>query len=502
MSRRTPVLTFLFILLSLTGARPASAADTWLQVTSPHFSVVSNAGDKRAREVAWQLEQIRAAMMSLWPWMKGDLDRPVLVVADKDENSMKLLVPEYWEKRGGLHPSSVLVTGPDRHYIALQADARAQDTDAINPYYLAYWSYASLLLDASFDGDLPLWLRDGLAGVLSNTIVRENEIRFGMAPPWYVQTVTTQSRLRLAQLFTTDRNSPYYRTPATREQFDAQTWALLHFLLFDPVLGKSGKLDVAIQAIAKGTPSVEAMQQAFGEFEPLEGAYMLHVRKPLLPYSRLKTETKVAASSFSSRALSDGDSASTRAALHAAMGRPVEAKALIAESRKGGEAPASYEVEALLADRDDNAAGLKAALAKAEELGTTNFYALYRLALLEMPRNGDAAASAVAERRLRKAVELNALHAGAHATLANVLATGPAEKRAQAIPEAQTAIKLAPRDWFSHSALALSLWNLGERDAAVARARLAVSLTQSEPQRRQAQQMLDFFVKNAASAPR
>ena len=78
----------------------------------------------------------------------------------------------------------MLVTGGDRYYIALQADAKAQDTHAINPYYLAYWSYASLLLDASFEGDLPLWLRDGLAGVLSNTIVRESEIRFGMPPPW------------------------------------------------------------------------------------------------------------------------------------------------------------------------------------------------------------------------------------------------------------------------------------------------------------------------------
>jgi len=490
-------LTLFVILLSIAPIRGASAADSWAQVASPRFTVVSNAGDKRAREIAWQFEQIHAAMTAIWPWMKGNLDRPVLVVAAKDENSMKLLAPEYWEKRGGLHPSSVLVTGPDRHYIALQADARAQDTDAINPYYLAYWSYASLLIDASFEGDLPLWLRDGLAGVLSNTIVRESEIRFGMAPPWYVRTVSTQSRLRLAQLFTTTRDSAYYQNPATRDQFDAQTWALLHYLLFDPVMGKSGKLDVAIQAIANGTPSADAMRQAYGDFEPLEGAYMLHVRKELLPYSRLKTETKIAASAFAGRVLSDGDSANARAALHAAMGRPVEARALIVEARKGGESAAGYEVEAILAARDDDAAAMKTALTKAEQLGTTNYYALYRLAVLEMPQDGNAATSAVAETRLRKAVELNAFHAGVHATLANVLASGPAEKRAQAIPIAQTAVKLAPRDSFVHSALARSLWNVGERDAALARARLAVTLAQNDAQRRQAQQMVDFFVKNA-----
>jgi len=499
MKARSFAVSVLGCLLLMAGAGVAGAADSWVQVTSPNFTVLSNAGDKRCREVAWQFEQIRAAMAALWPWMKGDLDRPVLVLAAKDENTMKLLTPQYWEKGGRIHPDSVFITAPDRHYIALRADAKAEDTDAINPYYASYWSYSALMLDRGFDGDLPLWLRDGLAGILSNTIVRQNEIRFGMAPPWYVQTVTTQSRLRLPQLFTTDRNSNYYQNPATREQFDAQTWALLHYLLFDPEMAKAGKLDVVIQAISKGTSSLDAMRQAYGDFEPIEGAYMQHVRKPLLPYSRLQSETKIAASSFSARVLADGDSAVARASLLAVMGRPVEARALVAEGRKGNELPGSYDVEAVLASQANDNAALKAALLKAEQLGTTNFYTLYRLAALELPQNPDAAASALAEKRLRRALELNASFPATHAMLANVLATGPPEKRAQAIPAAQQALRLAPRDFFANSAMALSLWNVGERNAAITRARLTVTLAQSDAQRQQAQEMLDFFVKNSAA---
>jgi hypothetical protein len=494
---RVPILPLLLFCLAVPHA--ATAADAWQQVTSPHFTVVSNAGDKRAREVAWQFEQIRAAMLAIWPWMRGDLDRPVLVLAAKDENTMKLLAPQYWEKGGSLRPDSVFVTGPDRHYIALRGDAKGQDTDAINPYYASYWSYASLMLDMSFDDGLPLWLRNGLAGVLSNTIVRESEVRFGMAPPWYVRTLSTQSRLRLPQLFAVDHNAEYYKNSATRELFDAQTWGLIHYLLFDPVVGRSGKLDVVIQAVSKGTPSADAFRQAFGELEPLEAAYMQHVRKQLIPYSRLKTETRIEASSFSSRVMTDGDSASARAALHAVMGRTNEARALIAEARKSGDVAASYEVEAALADRESDNTALKAALLKAEQLETTNFYTLYRLASIELPPNADAAASALAEGRLRKAVNLNAFHPGAQAMLANVLATGPAEKRPQAIPVAQKAVTLAPRDPFANRALALSLWNAGQRDAAMARARFAVSLPQNDGQRRQAQQLLDFFEKNAAA---
>jgi hypothetical protein len=220
-----------------------------------------------------------------------------------------------------------------------------------------------------------------------------------------------------------------------------------------------------------------------------------------MPYSRLKTETRIAQSSFASRTLSDADSANSRAALLAAMNRPVEARALVADARKASDAAGGYEVEALLADREDNDAALKAALAKAEQLGTTNYYALFRLAVLELPQNPDAAAAAAAEARLRKAVELNAFHHRSHAMLAQVLANGPVEKRAQAVPAAQTAVKLAPRDSFTNMALAMAWWGVGQRDAAIARARAAVTVADSDATRRQTQQMLDFFLKNA-TAPR
>ena len=495
--------TALAIMIVLSAARAASAADSWVQVSSLHFTVVSNAGDKRAREVAWQFEQIRAAMKAVWPWVKGDLDRPVLVVAAKDENTMKLLVPEYWEKgSSGLHPSSVLATGLDRHYIALQADARADDTDAINPYYGAYWSYAALLLDASFERDLPLWLRDGLAGVLSNTIVREKEIRLGMAPPWYVRTMSTESRLRLSQLLTMDSKAPYYRNPATRDQFDAQTWALTHYLLYGgPDL--AGKLDSVIQAVMAGTPSLDAFQKAFGSnLEPMEGAYLQHVRKQLIPYSRLKTETLIEAKAFASRPLPEADALTSRAALHAVMGRPVEAKALIAEARRGGDPPAAHEVEAVLAIVDGNADAMRSALAKAEERGSTNFYAYYQLGLRVLGDEPSASDVATAERRLRKAVELNPFHPGAHAGLAIALSLGSDEGRTRAIPVAQKALSLAPRDFFTRIAAARALWNAGQRDVATAQARAAITLATDDGDRRQAQQMLDAFVKAAAAAPR
>jgi tetratricopeptide (TPR) repeat protein len=179
------------------------------------------------------------------------------------------------------------------------------------------------------------------------------------------------------------------------------------------------------------------------------------------------------------------------------MGRPVEAKALIAEARRGGDPAAAHEVEGMLAAVDGNRQAMQAALARAEERGSTNFYPYYQLGLAALGDEPSASDVATAERRLRKATELNPFHSGAHAGLAIALSLGSEPSRA--VPVAQKALALAPRDFFTRIASARALWNAGQRDVATAQARAAVGLATDDDDRRQAQQMLDLFVKSAAA---
>jgi hypothetical protein len=62
--------------------------------------VTSNAGQSSAKSVAWQLEQIRSAIAVWWSWARVDLNKPMAVLAVKDEATMKTLAPEYWEEKG------------------------------------------------------------------------------------------------------------------------------------------------------------------------------------------------------------------------------------------------------------------------------------------------------------------------------------------------------------------------------------------------------------------
>ncbi len=51
---------------SLGSAPHAGAAEAqWIEVQSPHFSVVTDAGEKRGREVAMRFEQMRAVFSTL-----------------------------------------------------------------------------------------------------------------------------------------------------------------------------------------------------------------------------------------------------------------------------------------------------------------------------------------------------------------------------------------------------------------------------------------------------
>jgi hypothetical protein len=397
------VRTRLAVLVVLMASLPsvAGADDPWIEVKSPNFIVVSNAGDGRARNIAWQFEQIRAAIQIGWPWARVQLDRPVIVVAAKDENSMKLLVPGFWEKSSrDTRPTSVLGTGAAAHYIALRSDVRADDTAGINPYVSSYWSYSALTLNEAFERPLPLWFRNGLAELLSNSIVRDNEIQFGRAIPWNVASLQQDGRLRLSELVTLESSSPYVVNGTTRARFDAQSWGVMHYMLFGLPDGGT-RVNQLAEILLKGSPSGDAIQKVFGSVDALETAYLNYQKKPL----------------------TTGESAGVLAAVHATFGRPVEARAAIAGAG-ANRGVGTYDAEALLLDREGKRDEARSAYAKAVELNSESFYTHYRLATLLWTASPDADLLRRLETLLRRSVALNNRYSPSQAFLADTIARG------------------------------------------------------------------------------
>ena len=65
------------------GPPPARAADKWIEVKSPHFTVMSNASPKEATTIAWEFEQIRNAIGALWTWARVDLNKPLVILGSR-----------------------------------------------------------------------------------------------------------------------------------------------------------------------------------------------------------------------------------------------------------------------------------------------------------------------------------------------------------------------------------------------------------------------------------
>src|SRR5258708_39740835 len=65
----------------------------WIEVHSPNFSVVTDAGEKRGREVAMRFEQMRAVYGILITKAKVNLPIPLQIVAFRNTKEMRQLAP-------------------------------------------------------------------------------------------------------------------------------------------------------------------------------------------------------------------------------------------------------------------------------------------------------------------------------------------------------------------------------------------------------------------------
>ena len=108
--RLSVIATALAASFTGTPATSVAAERAWVEVRSPHFVVIADASDKALRKVAWQFEQVHSLVPRLWPWARVKLFRPTLILAVRDEASMKALLPEYRARKGGMRPWRIHAT--------------------------------------------------------------------------------------------------------------------------------------------------------------------------------------------------------------------------------------------------------------------------------------------------------------------------------------------------------------------------------------------------------
>ncbi len=367
-----PVGSPLLVVLLHSAVMAADAE--WRRLDTAHFSLLSNASERQTRTLAWQLEQVRSAIALVCPWARVDLSKPVLVIAVKDEPSMRTLAPHYWARQSDMHPASIWVEGPDRHYIALRADLRAQaDSPApVNPHLSAYFMYISMLLGSSFDRELPPWFTRGLAGVLSNTIVNDDTVEVGRLIPRHLERLRTYPSMPLKQLVTITRAARNLRDDDAMYAFDTQAWALVHFLLFHENGVHRAKL-AFVSLVQEGSDAQAAFEQAFGSSQQLQALYSSYETRGIYQFIRVRVDLGVKREGTPFVPVVPAAAIGERAAFAAVMGMAETARTSINEARASDPAdPHSYVAEGLLVDGPGDRDAASAAFEKAIANGTDN----------------------------------------------------------------------------------------------------------------------------------
>ncbi len=97
--------------------RSAEKSQHWLEVRSPHFTVLTDGTEEQARRVAHQFEQIRGIFQQSFPNVRVDFDQPTTILAARGEGSLKSLLPSFWTERWQSRLAGIAVDAEGAQYI-------------------------------------------------------------------------------------------------------------------------------------------------------------------------------------------------------------------------------------------------------------------------------------------------------------------------------------------------------------------------------------------------
>jgi hypothetical protein len=72
-----------------------AAEPQWVEVRSPNFSVITDAGEKRGRDVALHFEQMRSVFGALWTEAHVNLSVPLQIVAFRNTKELRHVAPMF-----------------------------------------------------------------------------------------------------------------------------------------------------------------------------------------------------------------------------------------------------------------------------------------------------------------------------------------------------------------------------------------------------------------------
>ena len=265
---------------ALVAAAAGSETLTWREVESSHFTVVTDASAKSARELASRLERFRHALSRVLPDRARPYQPKTLVYAFRDHDTFRDDAPA--ASAHGREPQGYFHSGAHRSVIALDLSASVDAYERVS-----FHEYAHLAL--SREGvALPLWFQEGAAEFYANTRLSDGGATIGFPDERHRRTLARNFRLPLATLLAADSDWLARASAEDAALFYAQAWLLVHYWIAGDGAVKLDALTRYLEAVRGGDDPVDAVVASLRlELETLSDALDAYGMRHELPRTHL-----------------------------------------------------------------------------------------------------------------------------------------------------------------------------------------------------------------------
>jgi tetratricopeptide (TPR) repeat protein len=423
---------------------PSLAGDrnqNWIEVRSPHFIVLSNAGEKDGRHVAAQFENIRALFHTAFSKARVDPGKPTIIFALRNEDSLKIFLPSYGTNPNAKKLAGLFLARPDMNFALVRMDAPSTSG---NEYHTVYHEYTHSILRMNFRG-LPLWLDEGLAEFYGSTQFDSHSASFGMADANLLRTLQRDNLIPVATLVSVDASSPLYNAREHSGMFYAESWAIVHYFMLSPEAKKDALLDKFLASLQSTDDPIEAARQSFGDLKKLADKLETYARQPTFYFARLPIESGLAEKDFTARPLPLAEAMTQEANFLMRNGSLSEALNLLHQAEDADHSLAALH-EALgyyhyLRSDNENADKEFDQAISLDPKNAASYY--YKAEILYRKSGYHKDTTPIIRDYLEKAIGFDANFAPAHAFLC-IAYTEEDETKPKSIAEAKRAIELEP----------------------------------------------------------
>jgi tetratricopeptide (TPR) repeat protein len=474
--RRIPLVSVTIAILLLSSL--SEARQNWIEVRSPHFLVITNAGERRGRDTALHLERIRAFFRQSLA-VAGYHPSPfVTVLAVKDAQTMRDILEQYWGQRQP-HIAGVFSQRLDQYFAVVELDI--QRSGYYSTFYHEY--YHSITVPAF--PDLPVWLAEGLAEFYGRTDIGDDYVGTGRPDRDLLEVLRETKLIPLEVLFRVDHSSPYYNESNKVSIFYAESWLATHYLMIGSP--EAHKLLVRyLEALGQGESWSEATA-AFGDLKKLQADLSGYLRQKKFLYLN-SSPPKVDVGEFKVRTLSEAEAEAYLGGVSVGLGHTQHALHTLTKAVElDPNLSLAYEYLGMAQFLDGQQSKALESASRSVKLGSSNSSARYLRAYYTTHGRAMLSTDAQVEEDLRQAIILSPEFSPAYALLGLYLAS-QAHRSDEGLSLVKQALSLDPSNSSYQLTLARVLFQMKRYDEAEAAATRANALARDQGERLQVQQ--------------